>query len=40
VISVTRDQSGWGTIARSEKSSTEESTVEEDILQGVHRSRF
>jgi hypothetical protein len=40
VISVTRDRSGWRTVARSAKSSTKESTVEEDLLQGVHRSRF
>jgi hypothetical protein len=40
MISVTRDRSSWGTVARSEKSSTGESTMEEDFLQGVHRSRF
>jgi hypothetical protein len=40
VISVTRDRSGWGTVGRSAKSSTGESIVEEDLLQGVPRSRF
>jgi hypothetical protein len=40
VISVMRDRSSWRIVARSENSSTGESTVEEDLLQGVHRSRF
>jgi hypothetical protein len=40
VILVTRDRSDWKIIARSEKSSTEESIVEEYMLQGVHRSRY
>jgi hypothetical protein len=40
VISVMRDRSGWRTVARSVKLSTGESTVEEDLLQGVHRSIF
>jgi hypothetical protein len=40
MILVMRDRSMWRTIARGEKSSTEESTVEEDLLQGVHRLRF
>jgi hypothetical protein len=40
MISVTRYRSSWGTIARSANSSTKESTMEEDLLQGVHRSIF
>ena len=40
VISVTRDRSGWRITARSAKSSTKESIVEEYLLEGVHRLRF
>jgi hypothetical protein len=37
VNSITRDKSGWRTVARSENSSIGELNVEEDLLQGVHR---
>jgi hypothetical protein len=37
MISVMRDRSGQRTVARSEKSVIEESTMEDDMLQGVHK---
>jgi hypothetical protein len=40
VISVTRDRSRRRITARSAKSSTKESTVEEYLLECVHRLRF
>jgi hypothetical protein len=40
VISITRDKSSWRIVARSVISSTRESTVEEDLLQSVHKEIF
>lgn len=40
MILVTEERSCWRTVARSAKSSTKKLSVEENLLQGVHRSRF